>query len=146
VLGGETVWGDKQNPTSNGSYGNSIPEIAPAVSGRGGPSSCSSWSAAIARTKPKSLQTSLWVLSHPKCDAVVSRERRCRLAALRGCSIAAPSATEAGTEHRSQAGQGLETSSDPLDGWCKEQSPFPPAITPAAGCPRVPVSTDFLLS
>lgn len=61
-LGGETGWGDKQNPTSNASYGNSFPEIAPAASGRGGPSSCS---AASARTKPKSLQMLLQVLSHP---------------------------------------------------------------------------------
>lgn len=56
-------WEDKQNPTSNSSYGKNIPKIAPAVSGSSGLSSCSSWSAARAG-QPRSLWTLLWVLSH----------------------------------------------------------------------------------
>lgn len=63
-------------PTSNSSYGNSIPEIAPAASGRSGLSSCSSWSAASSGASPKAFRPCCgYCHTRTKRDATVSTRR-----------------------------------------------------------------------
>lgn len=67
---------DNQNPSSSSSCGNSTPEIAPTVPGRGGLSCCSSWSAASTGANLKAFSPCCGCCHRP------GTERRCGFVGL----------------------------------------------------------------